>query len=179
MHEDPALRNLPPRAEALAARHEVEDIGLGGIKGFVVFLFLMLIVTFIIVWLLMRVFLHVSFSSDGVPSPFAASNVVPEPQIQPSTNHNTLDWQDLTGLRAEEKRKLSEYAWIGPDKQFARIPIETAMSDLLAQGLPTRQGPPTGPPADLPVDGGAGGLMIAPANPLTLPPGNETPGHHE
>jgi hypothetical protein len=179
MHEDPALRNLAPRAEALAARHEVEDIALGGLKGFVVFLGLMLVVTFIVVWLVMRVLLHVSFSSDGVPSPFAGSVVVPEPQIQPSTNHNTLDWQDLAAFRADENRKLTESAWIGPDKKFARIPIEDAMNALLAQGLPTRQGPPAGGPADLPVDGGAGGLMVAPANPLTLPPGNQTPGHHE
>ena len=177
MHEDPSLRNLAPRAEALAARHEVEDLPLGGLKGVGVFLALMLLFTFIVVWLVMRVLLQQSNSGDGIPSPFAGSTIVPEPQIQPSRNHNTLDWQDLTAFREEEHKKLTEYAWIGPDKAKARIPIGTAMDMLLAQGLPTRQVAATGGPAGLPVEGGAGGLMVAPANPLTLPPGNDTPGN--
>jgi hypothetical protein len=177
MHEDPSLRNLAPRAEALAARHEVEDLPLGGLKGLIVFLALMLLVTFIIVWLVMRVLLSQSNSGDGIPSPFAGTTVVPSPQIQPSRDHNTLDWQDLTALHELEHKKLTEYAWIGPDKARARIPIDTAMDLLLEQGLPTREGGATGGPADLPVQGGAGGLMVAPSNPLTLPPGNATPGN--
>jgi hypothetical protein len=178
MHEDPALRNLPPRAEALAARHEVEDMPLGGIKGFVVFLAVMLLATFIVVWLVIRILLSQSYAEDAIAIPFAQENhVMPDPQLEPSRNHNTLDWQDLQSLRDEEKRKLTEFAWIGPDKHAARIPIETAMQMLIAQGLPTRQGAPTSEPAALPIDGGAGGLMVAPANPLTLPPGNQAPGN--
>jgi len=177
MHEDPSLRNLPPAAEALAARHEVEDMPLAGIKGFVVFLSLLLLVTFIIVWLVIRVLLHMSVTSDGVPSPFAGESHAPAPQIQPSRDHNTMDWQDLQAFRDEEKTKLTEYAWIGPDKQSARIPIDRAMDLILQRGLPTRQGPPTGGPAALPVEGGAGGLRVAPANPLAAPAGNVTPGN--
>jgi hypothetical protein len=177
MHENPALRNLPPRPETLAAKHEVEDLALGGLKGFVFFLGVLLAGTFLVVWLVFRVLLHVTGASDGTPSPFAGTEVVPSPMIQPSRNHNTLDWQDLAAFKADEHRKLTEYAWIGPDKAKARIPIDTAMKDLLAQGLPTRTGAPPGGPADLPVYGGAGGLMVAPANPLTLPPGNEPPGN--
>ena len=177
MHEDPSLRNLAPRAEALAARHEVEDLSLGGLKVSVVLLGLLLIATFIIVWIAIRVLLQQTTAGDGIPSPFAGTTVVPDPQIQPSRNHNTLDWQDLTALHEEENKKLTEFAWIGPDKQKARVPIASAMDMLLAQGLPTRQGAATGGPADLPVQGGAGGLMVAPANPLTLPPGNDTPGN--
>jgi hypothetical protein len=178
MHEDLALRNLPPRAEALAARHEVEDLPLGGIKGFLVFLVIMLVVTFIVVWLIIRVMLQQSIASQVV-TPFSGINhpVPPEPRIQPSRDHNTLDWQDLRALRDEEHQKLNEYAWIGDDKQKVRIPIDVAMNMILAQGLPTREGSPAGGPAALPVQGGAGGLMVAPANPLTLPPGNETPGY--
>jgi hypothetical protein len=176
MHEDPSLRNLPPRAEALAARHEVEDMPLGGIKGFVVFLALMIAGTFVVVWVVTRLLLHLSVSGDQTVSPFAGV-VPPEPRIQPSRDHNTLDWQDLKGLRDEEYKKLHEYAWIGADKQSARIPIEEAMKLVLAQGLPTRQGSATGGPAALPGQGGVGGLMVAPANPLTLPPGNLPPGN--
>jgi hypothetical protein len=180
MHEDPALRNLPPRPETLAARHEVEDLALGGIKASVFLLALLIVGTFIVVWLVFRVLLHVAVSfDDGTPSPFAKVDhpVTPGPQIQPSRDHNTLDWQDLAAFKDDEHRKLTEYAWIGPDKQKARIPIDKAMDILLAQGLPTRSATASGGPAGLPVYGGAGGLMVAPANPLTLPPGNETPGN--
>jgi hypothetical protein len=139
----------------------------------------MLIVTFIIVALVMRILLHFSTTSDGPVSPFAGVNhpIPPEPQLQPSRNHNTLDVMDLKGLRDEEHKKLTEYAWIGSDKQAARIPVEKAMEMVLGQGLPTREGAPTTGPAALPVYGGAGGLMVAPANPLTLPPGNVRPGN--
>jgi len=179
MHIDPVKAFAPPRAEAVAARHEVEDMGTGSIKLFALGMALMLIVTFIIVALVMRVLLHVSLSSDAVPSPFAGANhpIMPEPQLQPSRNHNTLDVMDLKGLRDEEKKKLNEYAWIGPDKKAARIPVDRAMEIVLSQGLPTREGSPTGGPAALPVSGGAGGLMVAPANPLTLPPGNVRQGN--
>jgi hypothetical protein len=180
MHDDPSLRNLPPAADAIAARHEVADLPLAGIKGFIVFLGLMLCVTFIAVWLVFHVLLRVSVGGDATPSPFAgASHLPPAPQIQPSRDHNTLDQQDLQAFRDEENTKLTQYAWIGNDKQAARIPIEKAMDLLLAQGLPTRQGDPTGGPAALPIQGGAGGLMVAPSNPLTLPPGNVTPQSQE
>ena len=178
MHEDPSLRNLPPAAEALAARHEVEDMPLGGIKGFVVFLSLTIAVTFIVVAVLLHVLLHIDVAGDQPASVFpASSHIPPGPQIQPSRDHNTLDWQDLKALRDEEQTKLTQYAWIGNDKQTARIPIDRAMELVLAQGLPTRKGTPTGGPAGLPVEGGAGGLMVGPANPLTAPPGNVTPGN--
>jgi hypothetical protein len=186
MHDDPALRNLPPRAEAIAARHEVEDIELGGIKGFIVFLSLLLGVTLVVVWLVIRVLLTQTYASDANVSPFAGANhpAIPEPNLQPSRNHNTLDWQDMAALKSDEARKLGEYAWIGEDKHAARIPIDTAMDMIATQGLPTRDdgvaaGAPTAHTAELPVSGGAGGLMIAPSNPLTLPPGNQNPGNHE
>jgi hypothetical protein len=175
MHEDPALRNLPPRADALAARHEVEDMPLGGIKGFAVFFFVLIGVTFVVVWIILRVLLGISAANDGPVSPFAAVTP-PDPQIQPSRGHNTLDWQDLAGFREDEKKKLTEYAWIGSDKQTARIPIDRAMA-LVIDNLPARQGPPVGGPAGLPVQGGVGGLIVAPANPLTAPPGNLPPGN--
>src|SRR5580698_7067046 len=65
MHEDPALRNLPPRADAIAARHEVEDLELGGIKGFAVVFFLLIGVSLVVVWIVFRVLLGVTSATDG------------------------------------------------------------------------------------------------------------------
>jgi hypothetical protein len=183
MHEDPRLRNLPPRAEAVAARHEVEDLALSNLKGFLIFLALLIGASFIVVYLVMRILIHQAALEDAVQLPFPAATDIhlpPEPRIQPSRGHNTLDWQDLAAFKADEDKKLGKdsWAWVGEDKHAARVPIDVAMDMLLRQGLPTRQGPPTDGPADLPVSGGAGGLMVAPANPLTVPAGNVNSGNH-
>ncbi len=170
MHEDPALRNLPPSNDAAKAGHEVADITLGGIRNFGIILFGTIVITLVLMSGLL--WGYVKFQDYREPA-LAAEHVTPvppEPALQPSRYHNTLDAEDLKALHNEEHDKLTSYAWI-EGKQSARIPIERAMDLMLARGYPTRSGSPASSNSLVPVPtGGAGGIMNNAANPLDHAP---------
>jgi hypothetical protein len=56
-----------------------------------------------------------------------AAPIPPAPRLQP------IPGTDLEALRAQKRALLSKWEWTDPSHQFARIPIERAMS-LYAQG---------------------------------------------
>ena len=171
MHEDPALRNLPPSRDAATAGHEVADITLGGIRNFGIILFGTIIITLIAMSGLLWGYVKYQDAINPAASDDRPVPVPPEPMLQPSRYHNTLDATDLIAFHDEEKQKLSMYAWIGDSHKTARIPIERAMDMLLAKGFPARKGAPAASNSLVPTPtGGAAGIMNNAANPLDHAP---------
>ena len=62
----------------------------------------------------------------------AAPAAIPSPPLQREPS------RDLAALRTEKRAMLGEYAWIDRDKGIVRIPIDRAMSVLIARtpGMP-------------------------------------------
>jgi hypothetical protein len=56
----------------------------------------------------------------------------PQPQLQET------ELQDLKTMRAEEERVLHSYAWVDPEANVVRIPIDRAIDLLAERGLPSR-----------------------------------------
>ncbi len=54
----------------------------------------------------------------------------PGPQLQPSPE------AELIEMRSEEDAVLDGYGWVDRDRGLVRVPIERAMEDLAARGLP-------------------------------------------
>jgi hypothetical protein len=54
---------------------------------------------------------------------------------------------ELRTIREGEERTLSSYAWVDPQSETVRIPIERAISILAQKGLPARQEQAARPPA--------------------------------
>lgn len=58
----------------------------------------------------------------------------PPPTAMPSPPLQSAPTLDLAALRMHKHALLNEYAWIDRDKGVVRIPIERAMSLLIARG---------------------------------------------
>jgi len=54
----------------------------------------------------------------------------PEPRLQP---YPVLDMREM---RANEDRLLQTYAWVDPDKEIVKIPVDRAMDLIAERGLP-------------------------------------------
>ena len=111
MHEDPTARNRPPEPGAAKAGHEVADITLGGIKIFGVILFGTIFLTLVLMSGLLWGYMKYLDSQEEARSPIVREvPVPPEPMLQPSRYHNTLDWIDLKNLQSgrgcEAQRQL-------------------------------------------------------------------------
>jgi hypothetical protein len=61
------------------------------------------------------------------------SPIDPPPTAMPSPPLQSAPSLDLAKLRAEKRAILGEYRWIDRDKGIVRIPIERAMSLLIAR----------------------------------------------
>ena len=72
----------------------------------------------------------------GLPaSPLAKGRVLPPPGLPRLQPHPR---EDLTQYLAYEKKILSSYGWVDRKDGIVRIPIQSAMSILLRNGLPVR-----------------------------------------
>ncbi len=132
LHDDPNILYAPPSAAALSDRHEPSEARLAVVIGFAAALA-------VTVALVLVICIGVQKLLSSPDTATRAHVPPPEPALQPSADHNTLDKEDLARLRAQEDAILNSYAWIGNDRRTARIPIDRAMDELLVHGLPTRQ----------------------------------------
>ncbi len=60
----------------------------------------------------------------------------PAPQLQ------TDERGELQHFQASENERLESFGWAGPPRDFARMPIDQAMSILVRRGLPGWPSPP-------------------------------------
>ena len=56
----------------------------------------------------------------------------PQPQLQEN------EVPDLKAIRAAEEQVLHSYAWVDPEANVVRIPIDRAIDLLAERGLPVR-----------------------------------------
>ena len=80
-----------------------------------------------------------SFAASGVLSLFHSmigrplAPIRPPPTAMPSPPLQSAPAIDLAALRAQKHAMLNEYRWIDREKGIVRIPIERAMSLLIAR----------------------------------------------
>lgn len=70
-----------------------------------------------------------AFGGGGLQLP-AGTLLPPGPQLQPSPE------VDMAALLAAEDRELASYGWIDRERGIVRVPIDRAIDDLVAEGLP-------------------------------------------
>ena len=117
------------------AGHEETDINVWAVGKFAVALAL---VAAAALFLLVGLFRYLLSREGGPPagrSQTAANEpakAFPQPQLQET------ELQDLKTMRAEEERVLHSYAWVDPEANVVRIPIDRAIDLLAERGLPSR-----------------------------------------
>ncbi len=96
-------------------------------------LLLGLVIVALIVLIVFRS-LEISRNAENIPSasaPGAAGEAVAI-QLQPYPR------KDLVKLQYEARRTLTTYGWVDRQAGIVRIPVERAMSGMLAEGFPVR-----------------------------------------
>jgi hypothetical protein len=113
------------------SRHEESDASIRPLAMFLAGLSTSLIVVSALVWLLFYAFLgteeKVTASREARPLATAAAT---QPQLQVSPR------RDLDDLRQKEDKTLGSTEWIDRNQRIARIPIDSAMEQVAAHGLP-------------------------------------------
>jgi hypothetical protein len=141
--------------------HEEYEVGLRGIFNFFLWFGIALAVAMIASYVVLFAFKDAEEAGD-LPKvhPTLANDketVVPEPRLQPSRGHETMEQQDIDALKRSGQMKLTTYGWVDETAGVAHIPIDVAMK-MAADTLPARAGgkaPPAvipSPPIALPVE---------------------------
>ncbi|MCX6549550.1 MAG: hypothetical protein NTY02_00840 [Acidobacteria bacterium] len=129
--------------------YETRDVKLRPLVVFTAGLTVIGIVTYLVIFLLFRLFSGQAARSDaqlapasGLTQPARPGEEIlpPEPRIQVNAA------ADMKTLREQEEAILTTYGWVDRQAGVVRVPIDVAMKMVLAQGLPVRQ-PETAPPA--------------------------------
>ena len=116
---------------------ETRDANVRGVYTFLVVLGIVLVLTAILCWGLLKYFSAIRDHSAPA-SPFAETRQLPTgPQLQANPR------QDLLRFRAEQEHSLESYSWENKDDGTVRVPIERAMEMLLKQGLPVAPSAPS------------------------------------
>lgn len=130
-HED---NYVPP----VGAAHEPTDVDSGIAAKFAIWLVVSAVVIHVGLWGLFRFYASYEAAQQPMPTyPLAAargagSRLPPMPRLQGKPAN------DITEFRAEEARLLGGYSWVDEEAGIVRIPIEEAMRQVIARGLPSR-----------------------------------------
>ncbi len=121
--------------------HEHSDINLQVIAWFMVMLVVIVVLTDIAMWGLLRVFQRIERANDPYVTPLAAApgQLPAEPRLQ------TAPWHDLQQFRDDELKRLNAYGWVDQGKGVGHLPIERAKELLLERGLKARTDVPPDP----------------------------------
>jgi hypothetical protein len=117
------------------AGHEETDINVWAVGKFAIALVLVAVAALFLLFGLFRYLLSREGGPPAGRSQVAASEPAksfPQPQLQ----ENEL--LELKAIRAAEDQVLHSYAWINPEMNVVRIPIDRAMDLLVERGLPSR-----------------------------------------
>lgn len=132
-----------------SSAYETRDIKLRPLVVFIAGLTIVGIFTYLVVFVMLRLFSGQAARQDAQVTPSAAARpaaapgeerLPPEPRIQANPG------ADMQRLREQEEAILTTYGWVDRQAGVARIPIDVAMTQVLAEGLPVRQ-PGSAPPA--------------------------------
>ena len=149
---DPKTRQGDP---SVTEGFEVTDANVGGIAGFIIALFISVVVFFFFCFGMGKVINNALDRADGPVNKWNAPNQIAprkaiqsSPQLQqeqlakltqqfPTPRLQTDNGnQDLADLHDREELLLNHYSWIDRSKGTVRIPIERAMQIIAQKGLP-------------------------------------------
>ena len=121
--------------------YETRDVRIRPLVVFVAGLIVMAIATYLVVYLMIRLFSAQAAREDAQLQPVAGQvealkpgeeRLPPEPRIQANPA------ADLKTLRAQEDAVLTTYGWVDARGGVVRVPIDVAMRKVLEEGLPAR-----------------------------------------
>jgi hypothetical protein len=156
---------------------ETRDIKVRPLVVFAAGLAVVGVVVYLVVFVLFRLFSGEAAKEDVQLAPFSLSKpeapaeerLPPEPRIQANPA------ADLKVLRQQEDAVLTTYGWVDRQAGIVRVPIDVAMTQVLAEGLPVRQPDTTPPAAGTPASPGmvsrpASGGLTTPRERVLKPP---------
>ena len=114
--------------------HEHSDISIRAIVLFLAMLVVVVVVTDIAMWGLLKGLQSIERSNDPFVTPLAAApgQLPAEPRLQ------TTPWVDLRQFREDELKRLHAYGWVDQKAGVGHLPIERAKELLLERGLKSR-----------------------------------------
>jgi hypothetical protein len=128
--------------------HELSGVHTRGIWIFFACFLASLFLIFVLVWLTYGGLVRHLAPSERASSPLTNDSPLHLDQpLQPSPNHPSLPWQDLTAMKSAQTAALNSYGPLPNDPTHAHIPITRAMQLLLQSGtLQTSEKSPTTQP---------------------------------
>ena len=129
--------------------YETRDVKLRPLAVFVAGLAVVFMVTYLVVFVLIRLFTGQAAREDAQVAPSSVSRPAPTPgeeRLPPEPRIQANPAADMDTLRQQEDAVLTTYGWVDRPAGVVRIPIDVAMKQVLEEGLPVRQ-PDSAPPA--------------------------------
>ena len=137
--------------------YETRDIRLRPLVVFTAGLAVVGIVTYLVIFLLLRLFSGQAAREDAQVAPSSVSRPAPAPgeeRLPPEPRIQAAPAADMGALRREEDAILTSYGWVDRQAGVVRIPIDAAMKQVLEEGFPVRQSDSAPPAAGTPAPGG-------------------------
>jgi hypothetical protein len=144
-----ARKSNRDEAQSESKAYETRDIKLRPLVVFIAGLTIVGLFTYLVIFVLFRLFSGQAARQDAQVAPSSVSRPAPAPgeeRLPPEPRIQANPAADLRGLREQEDAILSTYGWVDRPAGIARLPIDVAMKQVVAEGLPVRQ-PESAPPA--------------------------------
>ena len=122
--------------------YETRDVKIRPLVVFMAGLTVVGIATYLVVYLIIRLFTAQAARQDAQVQPVAGQvqpaapgeeRLPPEPRLQANPA------ADLRTLRGQEDAILTTYGWVDARGGVVRVPIDVAMQKVLEEGLPARR----------------------------------------
>jgi hypothetical protein len=177
--EDTMAEIHSPQATASDIRRGYDDPPTN-VKGFVIFLICFVLFAAgvnTLIWVMLGAMERIEQTSNvetygAPPIAYTRQQSFPEPQLQPSPGHLTMDWKDMEDLKQADEATLR--ATTRPAYTFARdnkvTPLRIPESLVAAVGT-VIEGLRNAPPTTMPAGSGAGGETQTGATPGAAPSG--------
>ncbi|MEW5959608.1 MAG: hypothetical protein AB1801_17935 [Chloroflexota bacterium] len=117
---------------------ERSDMYLGQVALFGVAVIILILLTMLIVFGMMRGFK--SYQTTSAPTPLLQLRPTPpNPRLQPNPIDGLSAEDQLKILREKEEEILTSYGWVDPQAGLVRIPIERAIELLAGEAAPAAE----------------------------------------
>lgn len=114
--------------------HESSDIEVKPVAKFMAILFVGVAIVMVLMWGIMELLEMRAAKADVARSPvYDTARVMKEPRLQ------TRAYDDLKAFQAHEDSLVNNYSWIDKGTNKVRVPINVAIEQMAAKGLPSTQ----------------------------------------
>jgi hypothetical protein len=130
--------------------YETRDVKIRPLVVFTAGLTIVGIFTYLVVFLMFRLFSGQAARQDAQVAPSTSSRPAPAPieeRLPPEPRIQANPAADMQRLREQEEAILTTYGWVDRPAGIARVPIDVAMRQVLEDGLPVRQAEGAAPAA--------------------------------